>query len=366
MKVMHIITGLSQGGAERTLVRLALSGNNNVEHVVISLTNKGVYANELQAAGVRVYCLNQKSGLFFLKALLELGKLVARESPDVIQSWMYHSDAAAAVIALCYKIPLIWNVRQTEISIRSSGISAWAAARLCAILSHHVPIAVVSCSNTAILYHRRFGYANKFIYIANGFECKQNYFPAVTTTTPTHPVFGHVGRLHPVKNHSGFLEAASVLEKRGRKFRLLLAGSGVHPDNPAFKAIIPENLINTVDAKGAHKNIDEIYAAMTCFVLSSHSEAFPNVVAEAMLNGIPCIVTDVGDAAEIVGDTGWIVPRRDATALMEAMNAALDEMKCPDMWSERKRRAQIRIITRFSIREMTSRYLDIWTSAKGE
>ena len=95
-------------------------------------------------------------------------------------------------------------------------------------------------------------------------------------------------------------------------------------------------------------------------VLSSSSEAFPNVVAEAMACATPCVSTDVGDASLIVGDTGWIVPPGNPLAMAEAVCEAQAERILPEHWLARKTRGRQRIEKDFSMDRMVSKFQGLW------
>jgi len=100
--------------------------------------------------------------------------------------------------------------------------------------------------------------------------------------------------------------------------------------------------------------------ALDCHVLSSaYGEGFPNVIAEAMACGVPCVATDVGDAAMIIGDTGWVVPPRNPDMLAEALAAALAS-RCNEAWAERKTRAIGRIRSNFGLSAMVERFRSVW------
>lgn len=103
--------------------------------------------------------------------------------------------------------------------------------------------------------------------------------------------------------------------------------------------------------KAATSDIAPVYCALDLLTLSSaFGEGFPNVVAEAMACGTPCVVTDVGDASLLVGETGLVVPPRDPDALCTAWGKAL--AWSGDERAARGRQARERIVRQFSVDRM--------------
>jgi len=92
---------------------------------------------------------------------------------------------------------------------------------------------------------------------------------------------------------------------------------------------------------------------------SSYGEGFPNVVAESMACGTPCVVTDVGDASLIVGKSGWVVPPNDPNKLAKAIEIALKEIKTR-RWNKRCNLARLRIKINFDISKMIKSYNELW------
>lgn len=368
LRVLHVITGLGGGGAEGALVRL-ISGSGSPEaHVVVSLMDKGVHGERLEAMGTRVVTLGQKPGRIGLKALRQLRQVVQAVRPDIIQAWMYHANLVATIATVGTRTPVVWGIRRTPPSWHDLGPTTWFVAKAGALISSLAPAAIVSCGPRATKDHRHFGYANKFFTICNGYEaansspksealCDESteYFGLPPTTL----IVGHAARLHPTKDHSNFL-AAMDLVCRDTDCIALMAGKGVSATEPAFQRLTQPMTSARVAAVGQLSDLATFYQACDVFVLSSRSEGFPNVVAEAMLNGVPCVVTDAGDAAEVVGDTGWVVPTENPGALAAAIRESLTQARDKTAWSERGSRCRERIRTTFSVEAMVANYYRSW------
>lgn len=363
MNIVHVITGLNQGGAEGALVRLICQSRNPVAHTVISLMNEGIHGDALRASGAQVFALGARRGGFSISAFHQLIALIRQVNPDVVQTWMYHADLLGGLAAKQLGIPVVWGVRHSDNSIKDLGLKTWLVAKACALLSHIIPRRIVGCSQRAIALHRKFGYADRFIYIPNGFPIPGENALITNARVRNPPVFGHAARLHPIKGHADFLSALNILKLQNLDFRARMAGTDVVASNPEFSAMIPVTAAERIEAIGPQSDMPGFYKACDAFVLSSHGEAFPNVVAEAMLAGLPCIVTDVGDAAEIVGDTGWVVPAKDPKALALAMHQAMVAMSNPESWTLRKMAACSRIMKQYSMDTMQSRFEAAWTAA---
>jgi glycosyltransferase involved in cell wall biosynthesis len=126
--------------------------------------------------------------------------------------------------------------------------------------------------------------------------------------------------------------------------------------------MVDKNGLNeSVHLLGRRNDINDVMNGIDLFVLSSLSEAFPNVLNEAMLCGTPCVTTDVGDAAFIVKDTGWVVPSRDSKLLANAISQASQEKNLnKTCWLDKKDACRQRIINNFSLEKMVKNYQKVW------
>lgn len=366
---MHVITGLGNGGAEAVLYRLCIFDRSYL-HVVVSLTDCGKYGSLLRGAGISVHCINLSSSPRSILGLVKLLRVLVLERPDVVQTWLYHADLLGGVLAKIIGIKKIfWGVRHGNLSAGTMKLGTIRVAKVCALLSGFIPTKVITCSKRAIGTHIAIGYKkDNFIVIPNGYDLKNlsidpkcgDSFLESQGLFLSGPIIGMVARFDRQKDHRNLLKALSNLKQSGYKFNCLLAGKGMATDNTILMQWIAENhLEDSILLTGECRNICGLMNAIDIHILSSLGEGFPNVVAEAMACGTPCIVTDVGDSSFIVGDTGWVVPPSSPEALAAGIEDALNELLTKD-WNIRRLAARARIVDNFDINKMILKYEQVW------
>lgn len=376
LNLFHIITGLNDGGAEAVLYRLCTHDQQD-RHVVVSLMDEGKYGPLLQAAGVEVHCLGMPRRRVTLGGILRLWRLLRASRPDVVQTWMYHADLVGGVVARLAGVRTVcWGIRHTTLVPGLSARSTILVARICARLSHWVPRTIVSCSRAAARVHQALGYAaDKMVVIPNGCDLAQfrpdqearERLRGEWQVADSTFLIGMVARFDPQKDHTNLIAALALLKQRGVEFRCVLVGTGVDSTNESLtKRVAEAGLDQHVRLLGPRNDIPAVMNALDVHVLSSaYGEAFPNVLAEAMACGTPCVTTDVGDAALIVGETGWVVPPRDSRALAEALGDAISQWPDQRAWQARKRACRERIAAQFSLDAMVSAYRKVWADVAG-
>lgn len=369
--VVHIITGLGQGGAETVLHRLVTAPGQTTRHTVVSMGGEGVFGPLLRDAGIPVITLDMPAGRLTWDGLRRLHASLKSLKPDVVQTWMYHADLVGGVTARLAGIRAVsWGIRNSganlEKSSRLTNIIAW----ICARLARLVPAGIVACAQDAAARHEARGYpANRMVVIPNGYdlarwtprkEARARIRRELNLDDNTLLV-GSVARWNPLKDHANLLQGFAVCLRAFPNARCVLIGQGLSPDNGALMALLDRwQLREKVVLLGRRDDIPDVMSALDIHVLSSCAEGFPNVVAEAMAAGVPCVVTDVGDAARIVGDFGWVVPPRNAVELGRAMQDALQELGSPAML-ERIQQGTERVRRLFGLQAMVSSYTQHWT-----
>jgi glycosyltransferase involved in cell wall biosynthesis len=368
--VFHIISCLEDGGAQAVLFRLCTQDAED-SHQVISLTGAGKYGPMLEARGIPVTSLDMPRGRVTLSGLWRLWRLLRAARPDAIQTWMYHANLLGGGIArLAGHRNIVWGIRHSTLIPGTSPRSTIWVAKLCAWLSRFVPRRIVCCAEKSRAVHAALGYdARRMCVIPNGYDLSLFQPDANAGATlrrdlglaPEASVIGFVARLDPQKDHKTLLRALALLKEKGNCPICLLVGTDLDPANNALGAIIDAlGLRDRIRLMGRRGDIPAVMNALDLHVMSSSfGEAFPNVLAEAMACGTPCVSTDVGDAAVILGDTGWIVPPRNSEALAEAIATALHELGGPNR-NVRRDAARRRVAEHFSIDRMVRSYRAAW------
>lgn len=371
--IVHIITGLGCGGAENALFRLLSHQSDPANVRVISLTNGGIFQERLESMGFTVICLFMGSGLPSPFKWWHLVRLLRQWRPQLVQTWMYHADLLGGLAAVAARVPVCWGIRHSNLSHQGNKVKTLLVARACAWLSNWVPARAISCSARAADIHRLFGYDVPINVVPNGISvdawapCPELRAEtrAALGLTDTEFVFAHAGRSDPQKDHRGLALAFNRLHALRPEARLLMCGNGLAKGDPYFLKIpFAESALSAVVPLGPRDDLPRLWQAADAYVSSSYGEAFPNAVAEAMAVGLPCVVTDVGDSAEIVGDTGIVVPPLDPPALAAAMQA-LCEM--PEMVRQRLGvAARRRVLDRFTLDRMVTGFRNVWNEVIAE
>lgn len=374
VKVVHVTTGLDMGGAQMVLCRLLeRSGGNGtgISHGVVSLMKGGVLRDRIRAAGVEVEELDLARGSIPVSQTLRLSDAIRNQRPTIIQGWMYHG-IMAATIAYCLRsqpCPLVWGVHHCPRSLREKKTTTQLVIRLAGLLSR-LPAAIVYCSQEAARRHEGLGYrADKTRCIPNGFDVEafrpragaKARIAAELGVRDTIPIVGVVGRFHPDKDFANVINAAALLSEGGHEFHLVLVGPGVdHSNQSLAEALHGFALQERVALLGQRHDVPELMAGFDVLCSCSASEAFPNVIGEAMASGVPCVVTDVGDSALIVGSTGIVVPPRDPGALADGLSRliALD----PESRRQLGLAARWRIIDHFGLGDVVQQYEALYRS----
>ena len=331
--IVHLITGLETGGAERALSHLvACTDRDRFRSVVVSIRNPGKMASAVVRADVELRTLRIGRGVPDPRGVFRLNSILREVRPQILQSWLYHADFLGLLARHLGHVPhLVWNIRCSDASLSPADIALRRVLAWCS----EMPDAVVVNSRAGRHFHERIGYRpRRWEHVPNGFDTNEfrpdpearGRIRAEFGIDDESLVIGLPARYHPMKDHDTFLGAAAILAAIRPKVRFALLGSGIEPANRALaKSIAGRGIADRILLLGERGDMAEMYTAFDIATLSSaFGEGFPNVLGEAMASGRPCVATDSGDAAELLGRTGIVVPPRDPQALAAAWRKLID------------------------------------------
>ena len=287
---------------------------------------------------------------------------------------MIHADLIGGLTARIAGIKnIIWGVHHTILLQGKVKFSTILILKLNAFLSRFIPKKIIYCAEKSRLIQESIGFKkSKGVVIQNGYDIKK-FFPNPSAGSDFRSkldidsdtfLIGHVGSYDPLKDQKRLIDAFKILDELHFDFRAVLVGKNLDNNNYDLVTKIEHcGLSEKVILLGLRNDIPSVMNGMDVFMLSSLSEAFPNVLNEAMACGTPCITTDVGDASLIIENTGWIVSPKDQKALADSVIKAADEKKYNNAnWIQRKNDCQNRIATNFTIEKMAKKYIKTWTS----
>ncbi len=373
LKILHVTTGLENGGAENLLYRLvSRMDRGRFENAVVSLTDEGPELGaRIREAGIALDCLGFRRGVPDPRLIGRVARHINRTRPDVVQTWLYHADMVGALAQpfVRGRVPLVWGLHNTLLDATKSKGQTVRVTRLNARLSHRFPERIVCCSDAVRDDHAQIGYAaEKLHVIPNGIDVDE-FVPddaaraairAELGLTPDTPLVGLIARFDPQKDHPTFFRAAGLLHRARPDVHFVLCGSGVTFGDSLLKAMsVTNGVIDVTHLLGLRRDTARVTAALdaaTC--CSSFGESFALVLGEAMACGVPVVTTDMAGPVSVVGDLGRVVPVGDAEALSRSWREMLELAPAARRsWGEQARR---RIAEHFSLSRMVQGYENLY------
>ena len=375
-RITHVINSLGMGGAENSLLKILSSVNpTDASMNVVTLLPEHALRSQFQAIGIPVRSVSQRrSGLSTLLLTTRLTQQLKKTRPDVVVTWLYHSNLLGSLAAWrAGNLPVVWNIRHSKLDRTTTKLRTRLVSWLGGRLSHKRPKRVVYVAEASKETHLRQGYSERTAtVIPNGFDLEK-FRPSQAAAIevrqqldirPTAPLIALVARFHPDKDPENFIRAASFIHALRPDAQFALCGNGMTSQNrPLISLLAQYGVSDVCHLLGECRDVSDLLAAADLAVLSSKTEAFPNVLGEAMACGTPCVSTDVGDVRMILGETGRWVPPCDSRALAQAV---LDMLALPAaMRDAMGAKARERIQEHFTIEPIAERHLRLWLTAAG-
>lgn len=363
-KILYIANDINSGGAENILFNILKNQNKN-EVFLISLTKIGFYGKQLQENGYKVYSMGIKKDIFSLFKFVKLFFLIKKLKPNLVHTWLYHSNLIGGLLAKLLGVKRIyWSIHH---DFEYSSIFSMIEMKILIIFSYFIPDKIVFCSAASYKNHITKGYKeNCSKIITNGVSTSRfkpninfkNQIRSRLNISEECLLLGNISRYHPLKDHELLLKSLSILNNYKINFKCILVGKGLDQNNLDLQYKLRNyDLLDKVILYGKSFEVEKLINAFDINILSSKKESFPMVLLESMSSGIPCISTNVGDAKQIIGNTGWVIEVSDHNALASCI---FKIARNKDIIKLNSNIARKRVIDNFSLEKMISNYSNLY------
>ena len=350
MNILHCITSLDTGGAEKTLVNLV--NRSKYKHLILTIKNSHKLKKFLNDE-VKVINILPISIIRIIRLYIDIKKF----DPNIIQGWMYHGDFIASFIGLIFFKPIFWNIRHGKMSFLHTSKKTFILRFILSIISYLLPKKIISCSNYGAYIHKKIGYCKKkFCVIHNGIFLESGVLKNYDNLKNRKVIrIASIGRDSPQKNRKYFFKILDSISKY-RKVEGIIIGRGV-PDSKVFRKIKNEKNYSvllkdsTSDIKKAFENIDIL------LLTSVYGEGCPNIIIEAMKSSLLVISTDVGDSKYLINNERLIIPKNNSLNSSLKILDILNSEDLKKVVNSCKKRADFL----FDENKMVKNYENLWS-----
>lgn len=360
MKIIHLISSLGNGGAEKNLTRLCIYDKKN-QNLIITLIKNNFHKIELKKNKIAIYNLDLLRNPF--KGIKRLVNIIKKENPKIIMSWMYHSCFLLSVIKIFLnnRIKIIWNIRHSSVIFFKTKIFTFILAKYLLGIFSYIPNKVIYNSFYSRKIHYSYGFkVSNSMVIHNGFEKKnfrQKKFDKIIN-------FGFIGRYNPQKNFKFLIKIISLLKKKKFDFKFYLVGTNVNKNNKKLiKLISFYDISDKIVFLKVKPNISSYYELFDITISSStYGESFPNILAESLLSSTPCLAPNFGENKLILNKGGFLYKKGDLNDFFRKLNKIISLKKNKKTWDEFRKDGYLHVKNRFSINKMILEYFKIYDS----
>jgi len=315
-ETLYVSYSLHGGGAERLLTNIVLQQRDSRRISVVALRPGGVFRRTLEDAGISVTDLGMTKYHHVLRGVFQLAAIMRARRPEVVHAWDYFANLLALVALLIARLRprLFWGAFGTGFGTQKLKLRFRATVRLNALLSSRVD-GMIYNGVEARDYHLALGFhERRAVVINNSIDSEvfrhdpllRDAVRAELGIGPDDVAVAVVARVDPMKDWPTV--CASVRDLPG--IVTLAVGKGTE-SLPAQHGLI---------GLGWRDDVVSVLSAADIFLLASaFGEGTSLAVGEAMLCGLPCIVTNVGDNGVIVGDSGIVVEPGNVAAIRRAI-----------------------------------------------
>lgn len=359
IKVLHILHSFGIGGLEKGVAMLINNASPEFEHEILCLTQSGD-SSKLIPANTKIYEMHKPKGNS-ISFIWQLAGMIRRIKPDVThtRNWCGMDGVIAARLAGCNKIihgEHGWSMddpqgdkNRRKLARRWLSLGIKELTAVSQQIKNWLENEVQVFPPVSQIYNGVESSTAFDLPVNSGLRQELGLFDSAM-------LVGTVGRLDPIKDHSGLIRAFQEVRLHVPASHLVIIGEG--PERKNLEILQTDG----IHLLGMRTDVNAILQQLDLFVLPSLNEGISNTILEAMAAGLPVVATAVGGTPELLrhGKNGLLVAPRDYTALSQALKRYLNDQQLRAVHGKLNR---CLADEKFSIRAMVAGYEDVWHRA---
>lgn len=361
-RVLLMLHQLSAGGQERQFFFLARNlKQQGIEVAVMVAYSGGTMTQMFEREGISLLELNKKGKKDFIGFFIRMIRMIRTFKPSVIYG--------GGVVPLFLKpfvkyVPTVWAVRASNMDMAGYNMFFRVHEFLFRKLMFLADAVICNSEAGKKIVLQNGTSPQKVHVVGNGFDTdkfsfsqsKREFFRNKLKIEEGIILVGVVARLDPMKDHETFVHAIQLVLQTKSNVKAVIVGDHQNETGNRIKALVDSlQLTSSFIFTGHESDLTTVYSGLDVLVLSSKTEAFPNVVAEGMLCGLPVVSTRVGDCEAIIGKDGWLIPIQNASVMATTILEAIDALP---IWNRAQTRKQI--TDHYSIETMANKTLKVF------
>lgn len=358
-KIIHIINGLGDGGAERNLYNLVIEDNKNNLHKIIVLSNKNKYSKLFKEKKVKVLYFSFNSLFSSIKSIYEIYKYLSKNKPDLLSTWLVHSDIIGSIVGKFLNIKVVWNLRTGYLPSNYLKTRTYILYLISRFFYKYLCDFIIINSVEAKKFYKL---KKNFTYIPNNinfnFINKQDKLNLINLKKKKY-IIGQVARYDYLKNNEFLIETMNYLVNKKKKYDItcLMIGKKIDSKNKKLNSLIKKyKLEDHIILLGQVEEIYKVYNILDIHILTSLSEGVPNTVLESTYLNVYNLYPNLLNLIKIFGKNNCY----KNGSIVSLASLIIKYLSNPSKFQNLKKRNKKIVNQKFNVKKNIDLYNLVW------